>query len=130
MMNKKKKIQALFFPPSPGRLVHTQLSINLNINYKKKDQLIKKNIFFFTWSTRCWSSGVASAPRSRGAMVSKSCSLRLSTSLVLKKPAKNETLFLHFPESEMGSMVSVLLNFGCEIKKRPFLGKIMAESGA
>ena len=48
MMNNKKKYNLFFFPPSPGRLVHTQLSINLNINYKKKDQLIKKKYFFFS----------------------------------------------------------------------------------
>lgn len=55
-----------------------------------------------TWSTVCWSSGVASAPRSSGAMASRSSSLRGRVSLRLFKNAgKNETLALHFWELEL-----------------------------
>ena len=50
-----------------------------------------------TWSTICWSSAVASAPRSSGAMAWRSSSLRVFASLpFFKKEGKKETLALHF----------------------------------
>lgn len=49
-----------------------------------------------TWSILCWSSGVASAPRSSGAMASRSSSLMGFASLgFFKKVGKKETLVLH-----------------------------------
>lgn len=50
-------------------------------------------------STACWSSGVASAPRSSEAMASRSSSLRVLASLpLLKNAGKNEILALHLWE--------------------------------
>lgn len=52
-----------------------------------------------TWSTRAWSSGEASAPRSRGFIAWKSSSLKLST-LLVENPEKKDTLFLRLSETE------------------------------
>lgn len=49
-----------------------------------------------TWSTRSWSSEVASAPRSSSAMAVKSSCLTSSRLLFLGKDGKKETLVLHF----------------------------------